>query len=105
MKTKSKASIALILALTITATLIITMLPATAQTPIEINTFAFILPTPNPVGVDQQMIVTFRIDKVAVSAGATGGNFEGFMVYITTPSFFSLSNVSTSTKVYSYESC
>ena len=64
-KRKTTASIiTLILILSLATTLIITVLPTMAQDATEIKTFAFILPVPNPIGVDQQMIVTFRVDKI-----------------------------------------
>jgi hypothetical protein len=53
----------------------------------EIDTYAFCYPLPDPVGVGQQVLVTYRIDKVSPTAvGTSGGDhFNNFKVTITTP--------------------
>jgi len=86
-KSKSKIStIALILLLTLSAILV--ALPAvTAHDPPEtLNTYAYIIVSPNPVGVNQQIFVVFWIDKIPVSAAGVGGDrWQGYNITITKP--------------------
>ena len=53
----------------------------------EWNTFPFVAVYPNPIGVGQQLVVTFQMDKVNPDAhGVSGGqHFRGFTVTITKP--------------------
>ena len=48
----------------------------------EYDTYAYIIATPNPIGVNQQAYVQFRIDKVSPTVrGEEGGDhFTGFTV-------------------------
>jgi outer membrane protein assembly factor BamB len=52
---------------------------------VEWETFAYIIVTPNPVGVNQQLIVIFRIDKTYPGGTLVGPFWEGFTVRITRP--------------------
>ena len=63
-----------------------TMKPANAAT-LEIDTYLFVMATPDPVGINQQIQVSFQLDKISPTAvGASGGDhFEGFRVTITRP--------------------
>jgi len=69
------------------ATALFSAIPsAKAQTKM-VETFAFIAAAPDPIGVGQNLLVTFRLDKVSPNAGALGAGtmFTGFTVIITKP--------------------
>jgi len=81
-KTKT---ISLILMLVTTAIFIVTQSANAAI--LQVDTYAFTMVSPNPVGVNQQIIVTAQIDKVSpTAAGEFGGDhFKGITVKITKP--------------------
>jgi len=60
---------------------------AVAQTSGEVNTNLHVVAFPNPVGVGQDVVVTFQLDKTSpTAAGVAGGDhFTNFMVTITKP--------------------
>ena len=71
-----------------TTTLISEMTFANAQQPIvEINTYAFVMVAPNPVGVGQSVQVTIQIDKLSPTAVGleTGDHLEDLTATITKP--------------------
>ena len=76
---------ALILLLT-AATLLSTTLTANAAVT-NYDTFAFVMVSPNPVGVNQEALVTFRIDKTnpLTTGSYSGERWEGLTVRITRP--------------------
>jgi hypothetical protein len=76
-------TIALILILTISA--VLAVLPAANATVAEIDTSAYIIVSPDPVGINQAVLVTFGIDKVNPMASITANNWEGLTVTITRP--------------------
>lgn len=78
-------TIALILLLTLTTYASTT--PTVNATNIEIKTYAYIDASPNLAGVGQNIVVTYRIDKVSPTAmGTSGGDhFSTFTVTITLP--------------------
>jgi hypothetical protein len=51
----------------------------------NIDTFSFIYPAPSPVGVNQQVVVTYLVDKVNPIALIRSDFFTGFMVTISKP--------------------
>ena len=66
----------------------LTLIPsASAHTPpIKVPTYAFINAAPNPVGVGQQVTLTFWIDKVPVGAeGPYGDRWRDMTVTVTKP--------------------
>lgn len=73
--------------LALTASMVLAALPMAraAQDYVEWKTFAFIIVTPNPVGVNQQVIVQWRIDKTYPGGTLTGPFWQGFTVTITKP--------------------
>lgn len=84
---KTLYAIALTLMLTFSA--LVAYLPAVnAHTPAwNIPTYAFIEATPNPVGLNQQIFLTFWIDKVApTAAGIAGDRWTHYSVEVITPS-------------------
>lgn len=85
--TKSKAVIAIALFLMLTMTSLMANTPMTNAAEAEINTFLDIMVSPNPVGVGQELLVTFQLDKLSPTAtGLSGGtHFTGFTVKITDP--------------------
>jgi len=82
-KNTTIAAIALLLMLC--ATVLMTITPAAKAAVIQIDTYAHAMLAPDVVGVGQQMLVTFRIDKVAFGATDLLGHFSGFTVTITKP--------------------
>lgn len=58
---------------------------AQAKDYVEWDTFAYIVVTPNPVGVNQQVIVQFRIDKTYPGGTLLGPFWENFTVKIIKP--------------------
>jgi hypothetical protein len=77
-------SIALILMLTLPAMLI--CIP-TASAAGRTETYCFVYVEPDPIGIGQYVIVTYRIDKLSPTAAGTSGgyHFTGFSVDITDP--------------------
>jgi hypothetical protein len=54
--------------------------------PQNINTFAYVSAAPNPIGVNQQMIIYMWLDKAPPTAsGAYGDRWKGFTLTITKP--------------------
>ena len=52
---------------------------------VNVDTYAYLTVVPDPVGVNQQVIVTFGIDKTSPIASFTRGNWEDLTVKITKP--------------------
>ncbi len=70
------------------ATFMSAILAADAQTTnqtLNYQTFAYIIVSPDPVGVGQNLIVQFRIDKTVANGTILGPFFEGFTINITRP--------------------
>jgi hypothetical protein len=69
------------------ATTVLATVPYANAATKMVETFTFIAVAPDPVGVNQQLLVTYRIDKVSPNAGALGAGtmFTGFTVKITKP--------------------
>ncbi|PVX25180.1 MAG: hypothetical protein CW691_05395 [Candidatus Bathyarchaeum sp.] len=84
LKTKSKtATIALLLVLTISVFAASVQLVSGYET---FKTYGFVAVTPNPVQINQQVLVTFRVDKNPPTAtGITGDFWENLNVHITKP--------------------
>ncbi len=80
-----KSSIALILVLILSASALFAIVPTANAATIQIDTYAYILLSPNPVGINQQVLVSYRIDKVKAGATDILNHFEGFAVTITRP--------------------
>lgn len=76
-------TIALVLLLSFSIFLMTNLTKAAITT--SIDTFSFIYPAPSPVGVNQQVIVTYLVDKVNPIALIRSDFFTGFMVTITKP--------------------
>ena len=78
-----------IYAIALTLILTITMLMAGVQfadaAVTEWDTFAYIIATPNPVQINQNIVVSFRIDKTNPLALIRTNLFTGFTVKITKP--------------------
>ena len=87
LKTRNKtlASIALILLLTLSA--YASSISSVNAATVDIKTYAYIAASPNPAGVGQQIVVTFRIDKLSPTATGTSGgdHFSTFTATITLP--------------------
>ncbi len=84
-KSKTATTIALILMLTSIA--ISQNMPSTAAAVSEIDTFLFLMVSPNPVGVGQQVSVIYQLDKLSPTAVGfgVGEHFRGIMITITRP--------------------
>jgi outer membrane protein assembly factor BamB len=82
---KSIVAITLLLSTLFSALLISNIIPADAATVLNVKTRAYAFVDPNPAQVSQQVLVTYRLDKVLASAAYTGGTPTGFIVTITDP--------------------
>ncbi len=84
-KNKEITTVALILMLTFTVLMV--NLPSASAVVSQWNTFLFVAVYPDPVGLSQNLVVTFQMDKVNPDAhGVSGGqHFKGFTVTITKP--------------------
>jgi len=80
-----KVAFCLILLLASSAFAILSISPVANAAVVEIDTNAYIMLSPDPVGVNQQVLVSYRIDKVRMGATDTTNHFEGFSVTITKP--------------------
>ena len=88
LKTKIKTltiSFAIMLIISMTSSMILPNV--SAHTPaIQVPTYAFINAAPNPIGVGQQVTISFWIDKVPVGAeGSWGDRWRGMTVTVTKP--------------------
>ncbi len=84
-KTKTIAT-SLFLMLAMAATLIAVPLANAHDPPWTIPTYAYIVVSPNPVGVGQSVFVVMWINRVPPSAGGIGGDrWTGYTVKITRP--------------------
>jgi hypothetical protein len=90
-KTKNKTMttfIAIILMATITITSIFAALPSVnAHTPPwEVPTYAYIVVSPNPIGVGQQAFIVFWLDWIPIGAAGIGGDrWTNFKIEVTKP--------------------
>jgi len=86
-KTKQSATITLFLILTIAGSTLLVMPISSAHTPPwSIPTYAYLVASPDPVGLGQTAFVVMWIDKVPPTAGGVGGDrWKGFTVKITKP--------------------
>jgi len=87
LKNKTKIStITLILVLTISAILIALPLANAHDPPKNIKTYAFVSAAPDPVGVDQQILIFMWLDKVPPTAiGPHGDRWENYAIELTAP--------------------
>ena len=84
---KTNAAAALLLVLML-STVAVTVVPLTnAHTPAwSIPTYAYLVASPDPVGVGQTVFLTFWIDKVPPTAAGVGGDrWTGYTLTITKP--------------------
>jgi hypothetical protein len=80
------ASVALLIVLSISA--VAAILPSASAAVVikqPYTTFAYLSATPNPIGVNQLALVTFRVDQPAFGAVSLSGHFNGTSVTITKP--------------------
>lgn len=86
-KLKTKPINAAVLVLMITFALLTVSIGSVNAAAIEIITYLYVMPSPNPVGVNQTVMVTVQMDKTSPTAiGVTGGDhFKGFTIKITHP--------------------
>jgi outer membrane protein assembly factor BamB len=85
---KNRTSIVLTLVLAITIALPLFALPtADAHVPAwTIPTYAYIVASPDPIGIGQTAFLVFWLDKVPPTAGGVGGDrWKGFTVTVTKP--------------------
>ena len=83
--TKKLSIAALLLTLLLIASAILAAVPFADAAEFSVDTNAYIMLAPNPVGVNQQVLVSYRIDKVKAGATDLLNHFEGFSVTITKP--------------------
>lgn len=85
-KIKEKAALAtIILVLMLTIPAFITTIPTANAFNSEWNTFLSVMASPNPIGVDQTVLITFQLDKVNPLSTMRANLFTGFMVKVTLP--------------------
>jgi hypothetical protein len=80
---KTVVSIALVIMLTASAFVVVA--PSAQAFNSEWNTFLSVMVSPNPIGVNQKLLVTFQLDKVNPLSTIRANLFTGFMVQITKP--------------------
>lgn len=86
MKNKKSAIATLALVIMLTSTILAASLGSvSAQSLVYVDTYGYITVVPTTVGVNQQVIVTFGIDKTSPTASFTRGNWEDMTVKITKP--------------------
>ncbi len=87
LKNKKNMSLVMAIIIMLSATTIIATVPNASAATKMVETFTYIAVAPDPVGVGQDLLVTYRIDKVSPNAGALGAGtmFTGFTVMITRP--------------------
>ncbi len=84
-KNHISSAIALVLVLILSASALIAIVPVASAAVVQIETNAYVMLSPNPVGIGQQVLVSYRIDKVRIGATDITNHFEGFSVTITKP--------------------
>ena len=77
---------------TITLTVLMTISLLLVISPVQgavinVDTYLFTMASPDPVGVNQQVYVTFQLDKVSPTRTGlyAGDRFTGFMITVTKP--------------------
>ena len=83
-KNTKPIAIVLLLMMAVAAIIVTSMKPVDAYA-LNIETHAYAYVNPNPAQIGQQLIVSYRIDKVLAGASITGGTPTGFIVKITDP--------------------
>src|SRR5688572_12203006 len=78
-------AVAMIMMLTVSTAFL--YIPKASAAGVTVPTTAFCYAVPDPVGVDQLLLITYRIDKLSPTAQGTSGgdHFGGFTVTITDP--------------------
>ncbi len=86
-KNLNKTYVTIAIILMLAATSIFSVIPSVFAATKMVDTYSFIAVAPDPVGVGQDLLATFRLDKVSPNAGALGAGtmFTGFTVKITLP--------------------
>ena len=83
---KKAITIALILTLTITALIVALPVANAHDPPWTVPTNAYVIATPNPIGVGQPISIVMWLDQFPpTAAGTTGPRWEGFKLDITKP--------------------
>ncbi len=88
MKIKNNNLIAIALTLILTSTAVLVAMPMTSAhtPPWTIPTYAYIVASPDPIGIGQTVFIVFWLDKVPPTAGGIGGDrWTGFTVTVTKP--------------------
>ena len=82
---KSETMIAVLLTLMLVASALFATITVANAATVEIETNAYVMLSPDPIGVGQTLLVSYRIDKLRAGAVDYAGHFEGFSVTITLP--------------------
>jgi hypothetical protein len=82
---KNRILILITLILVLTSTVFASNISSANAYVLNVDTYARVIPIPNPVGVNQQMLVAFGVDKTNVGATIRANLFEGFTVKVTKP--------------------
>jgi len=84
-KKQTLTTIALILVLILSASALMAIVPTASAAVVQIDTYAYVMLSPDSAGIGQQVLVSYRIDKVRFGAIDTANHFEGFSVTISKP--------------------
>ena len=84
-KDKKQLITTITLLLTLTMTLFMVNIQSVKAFDSEWETFAFVMVSPNPVGVDQSVLITLQIDKVNPMSTIRANLWEGLTCKITKP--------------------
>ena len=84
-KTKNKILSIIFLMIMLASTVLLANMASVKADIMQFDTYAVIMPTPEKVGVGQNIIVSMRIDKMGVGTTIRANLFTGYMVKITLP--------------------
>jgi len=85
MKNTKKTLFAIVLVAMLSVTVLMSFQPLANAAVLNIDTYGRVIPIPNPTTVNQQMIISFGVDKTNVGATMRTNLFEGFTVKVTAP--------------------
>jgi hypothetical protein len=85
MKNTKKTLFAIVLVAMLSVTVLMSFQPLANAAVLNIDTYGRVIPIPNPTTVNQQMIISFGVDKTNVGARMRTNLFEGFTVKVTAP--------------------
>jgi hypothetical protein len=85
MQNRKNTILAVAIVFMLSASVLMAFQPLANASILNVDTYARIIPIPNPTTVNQKMIVSFGVDKTNVGATIRANLFEGFTVKATKP--------------------